>query len=267
MKQKSNLFIGIFRFMVDELHLSGNKLFIYAAIYSFSKNGDGVFHGSRKYLSELFGISVRTVSRTISELLAERLIIFKGETESHSKIYIANPKYFHGENTSGEDTFAKSAADVNFVNTPCQNVSTPETNCPAPLDKLSPNNKDDSLVIRNTASPAATAAKRVREENEKSKLYEKIIEKMPSMRHEEAGDNYHPSYYQSFSYYGIDGLVKLSDDQYMFLYDWIGEDNLRDYINKLEYYLKNTPGAAIRCHSHFRLLKKWLKKDLSLTEK
>ena len=84
------------------------------------------------------------------------------------------------------------------------------------------------------------------------------------MRHEEVGDEYNPAYYQTFKYYGIDKLVRLTDDQYYYLNEWLGEDILRDYINKLEHYLKDTPGAATRVHSHFKVLCKWLLDDLSL---
>ena len=84
---RTNLFIGIYRFMVEELHLSGNRLFIYAAIYSFTKGAEGSFHGSRKYLAELFGISLRTVSRTLSELISLGLIYSRVKKNHHSTLY------------------------------------------------------------------------------------------------------------------------------------------------------------------------------------
>ena len=275
-KARTNLFIGIYRFMVEELHLSGNRLFIYAAIYSFTRGTEGSFHGSRKYLAELFGISLRTVSRTLSELLSLGLIYSRGETQKGSKIYSADPKFFrldsnysensndNSENSSDNGTNGECASDVNFVTPGCQFAPTPVSDCPYPLANLAHNKKDDNKEILNTASTAAAAALRVREKTSRNDLYRRILSEAPAMRHEVIGDEYDPAYYQTFKYYGIDKLVRLTDDQYYYLNEWLGEDILRDYINKLEHYLKDTPGAATRVHSHFKVLCKWLLDDLGL---
>ena len=51
MEVKSNSYVNIHAFMVNELHLSGNALLIYSVIYGFSQDGKSWFTGSRSYLA------------------------------------------------------------------------------------------------------------------------------------------------------------------------------------------------------------------------
>lgn len=66
--------ISIEAFMVNDLHLSGNELIIYAVIYGFSQDGKSWFYGSRKYLAEWCQTSEKTVSNNLKKLLDKGLI-------------------------------------------------------------------------------------------------------------------------------------------------------------------------------------------------
>lgn len=74
MEVKSNSYVNIQAFMVNELHLSGNALIIYAVIYGFSQDGDSWFTGSRSYLAAWCQASKSTVSRNLETLCADGLI-------------------------------------------------------------------------------------------------------------------------------------------------------------------------------------------------
>lgn len=74
MKVKSDTYVNIQAFMVNELHLSGNALIIYAVIYGFSQDGDSWFTGSRSYLAAWCQASKSTVSRNLEALCAKGLI-------------------------------------------------------------------------------------------------------------------------------------------------------------------------------------------------
>mgnify|MGYP002762549382 CR=1 FL=1 len=82
MEAKDGTYVNIQSFMVNELHLSGNALIIYAVIYGFSQDGDSWFTGSRSYLAAWCQASKSTVSRNLETLCADGLIERRERTES-----------------------------------------------------------------------------------------------------------------------------------------------------------------------------------------
>lgn len=67
-------FYTVFGWMLNKLHLSGNKLTIFAVIYSFSQDGKSEFKGSLSYLMDFVGASRATVIRCLTQLEADGLI-------------------------------------------------------------------------------------------------------------------------------------------------------------------------------------------------
>lgn len=67
-------YITIKAFMVNELHLSGNELIVYAVIYGFSQDGSSWFTGSRKYLAAWCQTSEKSVTHNLKKLLDAGLI-------------------------------------------------------------------------------------------------------------------------------------------------------------------------------------------------
>ena len=63
----------VYRFMTGELGLRGAALQVYALIYSFTTVG-GSFSGSRAYIADTVGVSLKTVERAIAELSYRGLI-------------------------------------------------------------------------------------------------------------------------------------------------------------------------------------------------
>ena len=82
MEVKDGTYVNIQSFMVNELHLSGNALIIYAVIYGFSQDGESWFTGSRSYLAAWCQASKSTVSRNLETLCAYGLIERRERTES-----------------------------------------------------------------------------------------------------------------------------------------------------------------------------------------
>lgn len=72
---KDNNFIAIQGWMRTQLNLKGNELLIYALIYGFSQDQNSKFSGTRRYLAEWCGCSLKTVDNTIASLLAKKLIV------------------------------------------------------------------------------------------------------------------------------------------------------------------------------------------------
>lgn len=72
-------FIVIQSWMRDELNLSGNELLVYSVIYGFSQDGESEFSGSRKYLADWCGCSIRNIQNILNDL-TERGLLIKTET-------------------------------------------------------------------------------------------------------------------------------------------------------------------------------------------
>lgn len=79
-------FLIVYRFMWAELGLSGVTLHVYARIYGFCQGGAGIFFESRNSTARFLGTTPRTVSRSVSELLACNLIFECGEHKNPSGI-------------------------------------------------------------------------------------------------------------------------------------------------------------------------------------
>lgn len=90
---KSNSYYVIQGWMINELQLKGNELLVFAVIYGFSKDDQGKFEGSLKYLCDSTGASRNTVINSLNSLI-EKEYIFK---ENISINNITFCKYFQNE--------------------------------------------------------------------------------------------------------------------------------------------------------------------------
>lgn len=72
---KDNNFIAIQGWMRTKLNLKGNELLIYALIYGFSQDENSKFSGTRRYIAEWCGCSMKTVDNTLASLLTKQLIV------------------------------------------------------------------------------------------------------------------------------------------------------------------------------------------------
>lgn len=66
---KNENYIVIQGFMRKELNLKGNDLLVYAIIYGFSQSNQGKFIGSRQYLADWCGCSIRTIQTSLNNLV------------------------------------------------------------------------------------------------------------------------------------------------------------------------------------------------------
>lgn len=74
MSVKPTSYVSIQAFMVNDLHLSGNELIIFAVIFGYSQDGEHWFHGSRQHLADWCQASKTTVSNNLDKLIAKGLI-------------------------------------------------------------------------------------------------------------------------------------------------------------------------------------------------
>lgn len=70
-----NSYLTIQSWMRTDLNLSGNELLVYAIIYGFSQDGVSRFKGSRQYLADWCGCTVRSIQTTLNNMVDKGLII------------------------------------------------------------------------------------------------------------------------------------------------------------------------------------------------
>lgn len=78
---KNGSYVQIQSFMVNDLHLSGNELIVYAIIYGFSQDGSSWFTGSRKYIANWCQTSEKSVTNNLKKLLSKGLIRKRSNVE------------------------------------------------------------------------------------------------------------------------------------------------------------------------------------------
>ena len=71
---KDENYLMIQGWMANRLNLKGNELLVYAIIYGFSQDGESRYTGSRRYLADWCGCSVKTVGNALASLVAKGLI-------------------------------------------------------------------------------------------------------------------------------------------------------------------------------------------------
>jgi DNA-binding Lrp family transcriptional regulator len=82
--------------MVNQLKLSGNDLLVYAIIYGFSQDGESKYKGSGSYIAKSLGISRRTVSLVLNDLVEKGYIKKFDYYDRNIKLcdYQADPDFF-----------------------------------------------------------------------------------------------------------------------------------------------------------------------------
>ena len=78
-------FITIQAFMVNDLHLKGNELLIYAIIWGFSQDGESEFTGSLQYLADWCNTSKQTVISALQSLCEKRKKLKNVEVKNNVK--------------------------------------------------------------------------------------------------------------------------------------------------------------------------------------
>ena len=81
--------------MTNELNLRHIELSVFAMIYGFCRDGQGDFHGSRRYLAELCNCSLKSVDIALNRLLKKQLInkdVMYDKNHQRKCIYTVNYK-------------------------------------------------------------------------------------------------------------------------------------------------------------------------------
>lgn len=72
---KNEDFILVQGWMINELHLKGNELLVFAIIFGYSKDGEHYFHGSLNYMADTIGSTKKTIISVLQSLEEQGLIL------------------------------------------------------------------------------------------------------------------------------------------------------------------------------------------------
>lgn len=214
----------IHQFMIDDMGLSGVALLVYALIYSFSRQRK-IYYGTREYLSKRTGASVSAVDRALTKLCSLGFIRkIKGSGNTNS-LYAPTDKklYTQAQNEpSGE-------ADTS---THCQRFECDESAfCVGEVGVLTAKEKEKKKNITTTATATDKDG-----ENSLS----------PSL----------------FRFFGAEGLVMMTEEQYSNLCSLLGDKTAETYVCRVEAFLLSNPSAYLK--NHYKTILDWVKEDTEL---
>ena len=136
-KVKDTSYFVVQGWMLNQLHLKGNTLQVFAIIHGFSHSEDNEYKGSLQYLCEFTGASRSTVIRSLTEL-QERGYIDKRE------IY-ENGVKFNRYKSSVDMSVYFDTTGVKMTLPSCQNDTTPHV-------KMTPHNIELNNITDNNIS-------------------------------------------------------------------------------------------------------------------
>lgn len=110
------------------LGLTGNQLFVFAAIAGYSQRGAGCFYGSLQDLADMCGTTKRTVISTLADLVAEGFIDKEPITRNGRAMY----------------SYAVVPEVCEAIFSGCNNFTGQVKNFHRTGEKISPNNKDNN---------------------------------------------------------------------------------------------------------------------------
>ena len=111
MKSIRDSYFVVQGWMTVELGLSGLDLMVYAIIWGYCQNTQSYFYGSRQYIADMTGASVRGVQKSLQKLQDKGLIINIGKhSETNTIKYVASKSV--NEGTKCTDQSAQSAQGV-----------------------------------------------------------------------------------------------------------------------------------------------------------
>ena len=295
-------YFQIHHFMTKVLGLGGAKLLVYALIYSFTVS-EGSFFGSRGYMAEACGTSVKTVDRALRELVNSGLLLRGEVTNLESIEYKANIS----PQTEGE---SQNDAPSKKSHQEGQKVLPLGSECRTGGDKLSHNNKDYTKTNIHTSTQTVPAraheegdtegTNRFAEEGDRGNMVRVIhegknkAEEVEQLKREIEAGTFHGEIKVpgdifledeliqrkhglidakrnkdddlrcTFVTFGYQNIVMLTDIQYSYLSRTYGEDVTEDYIRRLENCILSKPG--FKSYSHYKTIIKWLKEDMSCAD-
>lgn len=261
MKKSDYVAIGYYVHpFMRELGLCRSLLSLYAAIYSFSMGGCGLYYGSQKYLAESIGISVRTVQRGLCRLREKNLIENAvSEDGKYTGIRALRP--------TDRELSANGRANGE---TPL-----PEKRSPEKRDSESASQEKKNAVSDGGESKArgeSVPIEQIWTAEKREAAYERMIAKVYGECESSdrklallAYTNGKQNTPERFISHGECGIVRMTEAQTLRLLELVPFSELSRYIGRMEAMLLHNEESGKRCGTnHYRIIKKWIEDDSAL---
>lgn len=249
-----------------EEELSRSALVIGLIIASFCKGRDGLYYGSREYLAQLVGVSVRTVQRALRELIDRG---FVEKTVKNGRVCLVATEALMGEKKHETAQKTAKAADQTAQ---AAEISAQNENEPTPGDG-SPTKPDfEAAKAEEAADIAEVGVPTVDSEPINNR------ENEPRSSAESGGNSSREAYKYAYESgempvryrmleLGKEGYVQMTPKQYEALLTLAPPELVRSYIIRFEKMLEENMyrgGEVKPPHSHYHTIRKWIHKDLSV---
>lgn len=222
--QNNNQIFVIHSFMRD-IGLKKSELLIYAILYAFTCGDIGLFYGSQKHLAYLSGLSLRSVQRAISSLLA--------------KGYITRIK------------------KAGYKGIKCVEIGDKQAN----FNKATPCVTNTKTIKKDAESEIYKENFRKKESSQNPPLTLSVTDAFKSYIGSSQRSVGRTVKYDVKGY-GRYGFVDMTEAQYNSLLTLVDSEVLLSYVRRFERMLENNTGASPpRPHSAYKTLKKWIEAD------
>ena len=223
--------------------LSRSAVVVGLIIASFCKGREGIYYGSREYLAELVGVSVRTVQRAVHELV-RRGFVERVTKNGHQCLRVTPSLMGEKKKTGSEDVEKKCDKTVKNA-------------------EISEQKSDDMPKISGQRSEA-TLPKEMPSEKMPREVCNPVYPREPyKYAYESEGLNVK---YKMLEL-GREGYVQMTPRQYEELLKLAPSELVRSYIIRFEKMLAENMfrGGEVKApHSHYHTIKKWMHADLSV---
>ena len=200
-KVKADKYITIQGWMLTDLKLRGNELLVYAIIYGFSQDDESWFTGSRQYLADWCGCTVRSIQTILNNLVDKKLIIKSEQTHNGIKYCSYAADFTGGENFSrGDENFSHNNIVNNNSNTLSKDndKATPEFNFGVSDEKSKKRTNNEEYL------DACLLINNFTDDKELKKLLGELLDNRLSL----ASNQRHHFYASTFKHY-LDELSKV----------------------------------------------------------
>ena len=220
---KENTYISLMAFMVNDLHLKGNELIVYAIIYGFSQDEESCFNGGLQYLADWTDSTKQGVMKVLKSL-QEKNLITKSEAWNGS---ITRCFYKAVSNNNENKTDNENKIDNKNNENKAKNENDHETKFNGAMKQSLTNNIYNNIT-NNIEIEKGSLAEPQESQSEQTQTEKKDSKVKPAkpkvVRHK----------------YGHYQNVLLSDEQYQSLVNKHGTDKASWLIERLSEYIASS---------------------------
>ena len=157
--------------MIEDLHLAGNELIVYATIYGFCRDGQNWYKLSQDYVAKWAGITTRSLRRILTDLKEKGLLQMRNDGTGGCSEYITLKPSISGDEgadimTGGAEIMSGGSGQI---------VRGVRSNCPGGAEIMSGPTSNNNIYNNNYNTEYKNIA---REQKSKEKFSKPTVEEI-----------------------------------------------------------------------------------------